>query len=94
MTHMGCSIGIRELQQNASKAVRRAAAGEVLQITDRGRAVARLVPLAPSAREELVASGRLRPARRPGAELPALVEPPAGGPSASEVLADLRGDER
>jgi prevent-host-death family protein len=91
---MGESVGIRELQQHASKVVARAAAGESVEITDRGRPVARLVPMHATPTEDLVASGRLRPARRPLDELPPLVEPPPGAPSASEILALLRAAER
>ena len=45
MTYMG-SVGVRALQQHASEVVPRAAAGEIVEITDRGRPVARLVPTA------------------------------------------------
>lgn len=44
-------IGIRELRQHASKHVAAAAAGEEIIVTDRGRPVARLVPLSPMERE-------------------------------------------
>ena len=37
-------VGVRALQQNASEVVKRAAAGEIIDITDRGRLVARMVP--------------------------------------------------
>lgn len=69
-------------------------AGESVEITDRGRPVARLVPLLAGTTADLVASGRLQPARRPLDVLPPLVEVPAGSPSASEILAELRADER
>ncbi|MGI8757140.1 MAG: type II toxin-antitoxin system Phd/YefM family antitoxin, partial [Acidimicrobiales bacterium] len=36
------SVGIRELQQHASKVVARISAGEEIVITDRGRPVARM----------------------------------------------------
>lgn len=88
------SVGIRELQQNASKVVARAAAGEAVEITDRGRPVARLVPLAGTTLDQLTAAGRLRPRRRALAELPDLVEVAEGAPSASQVLAELRDDDR
>jgi prevent-host-death family protein len=38
-------VGVRELRQNLSVHLRRVAAGESLEVTDRGRAVAELVPL-------------------------------------------------
>ena len=40
-------VGIRELRQDASTWVRRAAAGETIEVTDRGRPVAQLGPLVP-----------------------------------------------
>ena len=62
--HMADSIvGVRELRQNLSVYLRRVQAGEALEVTDRGRPVAMLVPLhRPSTRvERLVASGRAVP---------------------------------
>lgn len=91
---MGEPVGIRELQQNSSKVVARAVAGEEVVVTDRGRPVARLVPLRRSRLEELADAGRLRPATRSVAELPPAVEVEPGSPTASEVLAELRADER
>ncbi|TDD25598.1 type II toxin-antitoxin system prevent-host-death family antitoxin [Kribbella turkmenica] len=38
------TIGLRELNQNPSKAVARVRAGETIVVTDRGRPVLRLVP--------------------------------------------------
>ena len=42
-------IGLRELRQNASELVRRAEAGEEIEITVSGRPGARLVPIRPRA---------------------------------------------
>ena len=91
---MGESVGIRALQQHASAVVARAAAGEEIQITDRGRPVARIVPILRTRAEELIESGRVRPARRPSTELPTPVRVSDGQPTASEVLTRLRADER
>lgn len=91
---MGSSVGIRELQQNASRVVARVAAGEEIEVTDRGRPVARMVPLRRTAIEQLAEDGRLRPARRPFDDLPPLIEVAPGSPTASEILAELRADER
>ncbi|MFC8190232.1 type II toxin-antitoxin system Phd/YefM family antitoxin [Cellulomonas sp. NPDC057328] len=88
------TIGIRDLKQNASAAVARAAAGETLTVTDRGRPAAQLAPLPSSPLAGLLASGAARPA---GADLADLPEPrPAteGRPSISAALAELRDDER
>ncbi|MHB8589557.1 MAG: type II toxin-antitoxin system Phd/YefM family antitoxin [Candidatus Dormibacteraceae bacterium] len=54
-------IGVRQLREGLSKALRRVRAGEILEITDHGRPVARIVPLASFAAglEDLVAAGTL-----------------------------------
>jgi prevent-host-death family protein len=87
-------IGIRELKQNASAVVRRVVSGETVEITDRGRPVARIVPLRyTSTAEQLIAEGRLT---RPTGKLTdhAPLPPVPGRPLLSEALADLRADER
>ncbi len=87
-------VGIRALQQNASAVVARAAAGEVVTITDRGRPVAQLGPLVESRLEALIASGRARPARH---DLSALPPPPRrkrGQRPLTEVLEEMRAAER
>jgi prevent-host-death family protein len=88
------SVGIRALQQHASAVVARAAAGERIVVTDRGRPAALLVPIPGAGLERLIATGLARPARRPTSA----IEPPAaarpGDRPLSEVLAELRADER
>jgi len=84
------TIGVRELQQHASAALRRVESGETVGVTDRGRLVAILAP--PSSATgagALVASGRVLPARLPALHLPPPV--PAGRPTV-EVLDELRGE--
>ena len=83
-------IGIRALKQNASAVVAQVAAGETITITDRGRPVARMTPLRPSAVRQLIDAGQARPARRRLAEVPR----PLPGPSPSVALSDMRDDER
>lgn len=84
------SVGIRELKQNASAVVAEVAAGQVVVITDRGRPVARMVPLSGSPYAEMLASGLIRPATRDIREFPA----PEGGEAVSPVLEAMRLDER
>jgi prevent-host-death family protein len=55
-------IGVRELRQHASRYLARVAGGETLEVTDRGRAVAHLVPIRSDAWDDLVTSGRVSPA--------------------------------
>jgi len=58
-----CRVGIRELRQNLSVYLRRVAAGEVLQVTERGHPVAVLAPPLESSSGigRLVAAGRAIP---------------------------------
>jgi prevent-host-death family protein len=87
-------VGVRELRQNATAVLRRVAAGEVIEVTDRGRAVARIVPLHEASRlEQLVAEGRASGAT--GDLLDVKPSPRvAGKPLLSKILADMRADER
>lgn len=85
-------IGVRELRQHASRYLALVRGGEVVEVTDRGQLVARLVPAAGSARDQLVASGRLRPADD---DAGLLAEPPADyGIDAAAALATAREHER
>lgn len=92
------SIGVRELRQNASKYLRRVAAGESITVTDRGKPVAVLRPPPDdqmSARDELVAAGKLIPADKPGRASWLEPLPPAEpGPTLSEILQRMRDEER
>jgi prevent-host-death family protein len=62
-------IGIRELREDLSKIVRRVERGEVVEVTDRGRPIARIVPAGPAggALADLIAQGKVIPAREHGA---------------------------
>lgn len=59
MSHME-RIGVRELRRDASVILRRVAAGETVEITDRGRPVAILVQAMPSGLARLEREGLLR----------------------------------
>ena len=58
---------MRELRQHASRYLDRVKAGETVEVTERGRLVALLVPPSPAgtARERLIASGQLLPSSGP-----------------------------
>jgi prevent-host-death family protein len=89
------SVGIRELRQRASELLRRVAAGETIEVTDRGRPVALLSPLPEGGPlERLRAAGEVEPATADLDELPAPLRLQAGQEPPSAVLARLRRDER
>ncbi len=87
-------IGIRELRQNASQYLNRVKSGETVEVTERGKLVALLVPPAPgsTARERLIADGRLLAGTRPR-YLPKRVAPHAAAMDTSAALDEQR-DER
>lgn len=89
------SVGVRELRQRASELLRRVAAGETIEVTDRGRPVAMLAPLPEgSPLERLRSAGEVTPAAGDLDGLPKPLPLAAGQDPPSAVLARLRRDER
>jgi prevent-host-death family protein len=88
------TVGIRALKQNASAVVAEVASGDLVTITDRGRPVALLVPVAASRADALLAADRARPARRRLRDLPAPARRRRGQPSLSDELEGMREVER
>lgn len=86
------TIGVRELRQHASKYLEEVAAGESIEITDRGHPVARLVPITGDPWEDLVNAGEVVRAAR--SMNPNELKPTAYSQSASVTLERLRRDER
>ncbi len=87
------TVGVRELRQRASELLRLVERGDTIEITDRGRPIAMLVPLPERGTlDRLRASGRLRPGV-PG-PLPPPVDPIPGVPLPSKILEEMRADER
>lgn len=93
-------IGVRELRQNASVYLERVRSGEEIVITHRGEPIAKLVP---HDREEtflhrLVREGKARPpswwgtGRKP--DLPPPIPLPPGTRPVSEILQEMRDEER
>ena len=85
-------VEIRELRQNAGALIRRVIAGETIEVTKRGRPVARILPLqGRSVLDQMVAEGRATQACGDLLE----VKPHAriSGKRLSEVLDAMRGVE-
>jgi prevent-host-death family protein len=89
------AIGIRELRQQASRYLHDVQRGETIEVTDRGRPVAWLVPVPHTGGlADLAASGRLIAATGDALELGPPVSPAPARALPSQALADARADER
>lgn len=89
------TIGLRELNQNPSKAVARVRAGASLIVTDRGRPVLRMVPETedPGTLQQMIASGEVSPPVEHG--MPDVILDLAPGlASLSDLLLAERDQER
>jgi prevent-host-death family protein len=84
------TIGLRELNQNPSKAVARVRAGVSLIVTDRGKPVLRMVPETehPSTLQQMITAGMVRPPAEHG--MPELIYDLA--PSLESLADILIGD--
>lgn len=89
-------IGVRELRQNASRYLALVKSGETVEVTQRGELVALLVSpeRSRSARDRLIANGRLIPAPSPSGRLLSTrpVSRIAGQPTNQELLDAERED--
>jgi len=85
-------LGIRELRDTLTQTIRRVRNGESIAVTHDGNPVAMIVPYPEDRLSQLIAQGKVRPALRPMTY--PLPEPgvQTGLMSASEALADDRGD--
>ena len=94
---MSYSVGIRELRQNASAVLKRVVAGEVVEVTDHGHPIARIVPLRPGVLDQLALEGRVTSPRADLLDLMDDLSLPTTGEGSqlpSEALAELRAEER
>ena len=98
---METKVGIRELKNQLSQYVRRAEAGDVIHVTDRGRVVAELLPPGSTRRHdihpvllEMERKGLIRPgAGRNGPDLyPKMPQMDLGGETVQDIIDFLRGD--
>ncbi len=89
-------VGIRELRQNLSIYVDRVKEGETLDVTEHGQIVGQLGPVVRepgSLIAQMIADGRLTPARNPTGRLPDPVPRPEGEELVTETLLRMRDEE-
>lgn len=84
-------MGIRELRDNLTSAVRRVRAGETIEVTHDGEPVAVLAPIGRSRIDEMIARGEVTPATKPLDLTRPLVKNTSGRPM-SEILDEQRAD--
>lgn len=84
-------VGVRELRRQASAILRRVAAGETVEVTDRGRPVALLLRTMPSGLARLEREGLLRRGEADLLDLvPVQIPPKATTPS--RLISEGRAD--
>lgn len=91
-------IGLREFNHNLSSIMARVAAGASIVITDHGKPIVDLEPHRPaderSVRDELIATGALRPAVRSRRRLPPLWPELTDLPDSVEIIGFDREKDR
>jgi prevent-host-death family protein len=89
-------VGMRDLRHHTSEVLSRVRHGETIDVTDRGRLIARIVPVGDRKPTpilaRLVASGRATLASRPGYR--PRMRPADGTDRLSAALAAMRDEER
>jgi prevent-host-death family protein len=93
---MSNSVGIRELRQQASSILKRVVAGEVIEVTEHGHPIARIVPLQSGVLEQLAIEGRATSAVGDLLDLldeMSLPAPSVGFELPSRALDELRAEE-
>jgi prevent-host-death family protein len=90
------TVGMRDLRHHTSEVLARVRHGETIDVTEHGRLIARIVPVAERAPapvlERLVESGRATLARRPGFR--PRMRPSDGTNRLSDTVAAMRDEER
>ncbi|MGH3767040.1 MAG: type II toxin-antitoxin system Phd/YefM family antitoxin [Pseudonocardiaceae bacterium] len=81
-------VGIRALRDGLSRHLAEVRRGHTVTVTDHGRVIARIVPAgAPTVLEQLIAEGRVHPARRRKRPAP---DPVVADGTVSDLVADQR----
>jgi prevent-host-death family protein len=92
------SVGLREANQHFSKLLKLVRGGEEVTLTERGRPIARIIPILSCendtevAIQRAVAAGLLRPATKPWG-MPAFTPRRLRGPSTAQALREERDSD-
>jgi prevent-host-death family protein len=86
-------IPIRMLNQDTAGVLARVERGEAVEITNRGRPIARIVPVTADSMSDLVATGLVIPPTVTG-PVPMPGVPAGPGPDAGQLISALRDEER
>lgn len=86
-------IPIRTLNQDTARVLARVERGEVVEVTNRGRAIARIVPVSADALADLVTRGTVTP---PTIASPFVMPtvPAETGSEGGQLITELRDEER
>jgi hypothetical protein len=88
------SVGVRELRQSASQILDRVKDGAVIEITEHGVPVARLIPITKSLYEEYIAAGLIIPAENPITQFKMPTFKLKGKKTSTELLMEIRAEAR
>ena len=86
------SVGVRELRQDASQILDLVKAGQVIEITEHGVAVAKLVPISKSTYEEYLEAGLIIPAANPDHTFDIPSKRLTGSRSSTQLLEMMRAE--
>jgi prevent-host-death family protein len=86
-------IPIRTLNQHTAEVLARVEHGEIVEVTNRGQPIARIVPIAPDTMADLVAAGVVLPPTVTG-PVPMPTVRAEQGSEAGELISALRDEER
>ena len=88
------SVGVRELRQSASKLLDHVKDGLVIEITEHGVPVARLVPITKSLYEEYIEAGLIIPAKNPITHFDVPTFKLKGKKTSTQILMEMRAEAR
>jgi prevent-host-death family protein len=84
-------VGVRELKSALSRYLKRVRSGETIVVTDRGRPVARIIPVGiPEGIAKLMAEGRVTWSGKPFRPPKKLIHPRPGPPFSDYIAEDRR----